>query len=102
VTGALSARFVLLGEEEVPVPDSATVNVPFVALDEMVRLPEYPCAALGEKVADTEHEAPAAREEPQVVVSANGAAALIEEIDAAAEPVFEIVTVWAALVVPVA
>ena len=98
----MSARLVPVGEEEVPVPDRPTVNVLFDALDEMVRPPEYACAALGENVTDTEHEAPAARDVPQVLVSANGDAVPTEEIDAVAEPVFEIVTVCAALVEPVA
>jgi hypothetical protein len=38
------------------------------------------------------HEAPAARELPQVLVSANGDPVVIEEIAAAAVPVLEIVT----------
>jgi hypothetical protein len=51
-------------------------------------------------VTDTVHDAPAARELPQVVVSANGDPVVIEEIAAAAVPVLAIVTDCAALLDP--
>ena len=53
--------------------------------------------AVGLKVTDTVHEAPAARELPQVLVSLYPVGALIEEIDAAALPVLVTVTDCAAL-----
>jgi hypothetical protein len=82
------------------VPDNATVNDPFVALLVTARFSEAAPLTVGAKVTLTVHEAPAARVLPQVVVCANGALVAIEEIDAVAVPVLEIVTVWAALVVP--
>lgn len=51
------------------------------------------------KLTDTVHVAPAASDDPQVLDSPNPAAAEIEEIEAAAVPVFLTVTVCAALVV---
>ena len=57
--------------------------------------------AVGVKVTDAVHVAPAASELPQVLVCAYGAAVEIELIEAAAVPVLEIVTLCAALVVPV-
>ena len=94
-----AVRFAVPGA--VPVPDRATVNVLFVAFDETVRLPDAAPAEVGANVTEAVHDAPAASELPQVSVCANGAAALIEEMAAAALPVFEIVTDCAALVVPV-
>jgi len=77
----------------VPVPDRPTVRVLLVALLATVRDPEAAPVAVGVKVTDAVHDAPAARELPQVLLSPNGDADEIEEIDAAAVPVLEIVTV---------
>jgi len=84
----------------VPVPDRATVKVPLVALLDTVSEPDALPVPVGVKVTLAVQEAPAARELPQVLVSANGDPAVIEEIAAAAVPVLEIVTVCAALVDP--
>jgi hypothetical protein len=70
------------------------------ALLATVRLPVYVCAAVGANFTDAVHEAPAAREVPQVFVSENGAAADTEEIVAVAVPVLEIVTDCVAVVEP--
>ena len=77
----------------VPVPDRATEREPLVALLATVRDPEAAPVAVGVKVTDAVHEAPAASELPQVLLSPNGEAEEIEEIDAAAVPVLEMVTV---------
>ena len=78
-----------------PVPLRPTVSVPLVALLVTVNEPDAEPVAVGVKVTEAVHEAPAAKE-PQVFVSANGDPADTELTDAATVPVFLIVTVWAA------
>jgi hypothetical protein len=73
-----------------------------VALLATVRLADAPLAAVGVKVTLTVQEPPAAIEVPQVLVCANGAPAVTEEIVAAALPVLVTVTFWAAAVEPTA
>jgi hypothetical protein len=77
----------------VPVPDRPTVRVLLVALLATLSDPEAAPVAVGVKVTDAVHEAPAASELPQVLLSPNGDADEIEEIAAAAVPVLEMVTV---------
>lgn len=98
----MSARLTGVAVPPVPVPLSATFSVPFAALLLTVRFAKTAPFAVGAKVTLAVHEAPAARELPQVVVSWNGAAVETELIDAAAVPVFLIVTVCAAVVEPTA
>jgi hypothetical protein len=57
-----------LAVETVPVPDSAIVVGEFVALLVTVTAPVRVPLAVGWKVTDTEHEAPAAIDVPQVFV----------------------------------
>src|SRR6185312_15991200 len=88
------------GPGAVPEPLSATVFVtpPAFTVSEPVALPP----AVGEKVTFTVHEPPAAIDDPQLLVCANGPETEIEETEAA-EPVgLATVTVCAELVVPVA
>jgi hypothetical protein len=77
----------------VPVPDRATVNEGLLALLATVRFAEAAPDAVGVKVTDAVQEAPAARELPQVLVSANGEPADTDEMEAATVPVFFTVTV---------
>ena len=56
--------------------------------------------AVGAKEMVTEQFAPAASEEPHVLVCENGLATLTDEIDSAKPPVLLMVTVCAALVLP--
>ena len=71
-----------------------------MALLATVRLAEAAPVAVGLKVTLTVQDAPAAIELPQVLVSANGAPAAIDETDAAELVGLETVTLCAALVVP--
>ena len=102
VMGAFRARFTGVEVPPVPVPDNAAVRVPLVALLDTVRFPDAAPLAVGAKVTLAVHDAPAASVLPQVFVSANGDPAETELIDAAAVPVFLIVTVCAAVVDPTA
>ncbi len=88
--------------EVVPVPDSATVSGLPGALLATDRLPEAAPPAVGVNVTLTVQEAPAASEDPQVFVSANGAPVETEDRLAVAVPVLDTVTVWAALADPTA
>ena len=83
-----------------PVPLKPTVSVPLVALLLTVSEPDAEPVAVGVNVTEAVHEAPAAIDEPQVFVSANGDPAETELTAAAAVPVFLIVTVCAAVVEP--
>ncbi|HYZ52078.1 MAG TPA: hypothetical protein VE733_01000, partial [Streptosporangiaceae bacterium] len=65
-----------------------------------VRFPEAAPAAVGVNVTLTVQDAPAAIEDPQVFVSANGPLAEIDDTLAVALPVLVTVTVLAALVDP--
>ena len=85
---------------DVPVPESATVSVGLVAFDDTVRLPLTVPTAVGAKVTLTVHDAPAASDEPQVLVCPYWAEAVMPDSVAAAAPLLVIVTVRAALVVP--
>ena len=67
--------------------------MPLVALLLTVNEPDAEPVAVGVKVTFAVQDAPAAMELPQVFVSANGDPADTELIDAAAVPVFLIVTV---------
>ncbi len=69
-------------------------------LSVMLSIPLALPTTVGEKVMLTEQFAPAAIEEPHVLVCENGLATLIDEIDSARPPVLLSVTVWAALVLP--
>src|ERR1700727_2611510 len=101
--GAPAARLVLVPPPPlVPVPVSGTVSDGLVALLATVRLADAPPAVVGVNVTLTVHEPPAAIDVPQVLVCANGAPALIEEMLAAALPVLVTVTFWAAVVEPTA
>jgi hypothetical protein len=73
-----------------------------VALLATVRFAEYAWAAVGENVTLAVHEAPAAKELPQVLVCPNPEPAATEEIAAAALPVLVIVTDCAEEVEPTA
>ena len=68
----------------------------------MVRLPVLVPEAVGVNVTLTVQEPPAAMDDPQVFVCANGEPAEIDDTDAAELVGLETVTVCAALVVPVA
>ncbi len=83
-----------------PVPVNATVSGLSAALLATVSAPAAAPVALGVKLTEAVQDAPAASVAPQPLVSANGAAAASEEIDAVAVPVLEMVTVCAALVLP--
>src|SRR5450755_3071818 len=88
------------GPGAVPVPLRLTVLVTPPALT--VRLPVRVPVAVGANFTLTVHEPPAAIEEPQVLVWLKSPLTEIDETEAA-EPVgLETVTVWAALVAPVA
>src|ERR1700749_75583 len=100
--GAFRARLVLFPPPLVPVPVSGTVSDGLVALLATVRLADAPPAAVGVNVTLTVHEPPAAIDVPQVLVWANGAPALIEEMLAAALPGLVTVTFWVAVVEPTA
>ena len=65
-----------------------------------VRSPEAAPPAVGVNVTLAVQDAPAASEDPQVFVSANGAPAEIDDRLAVAVPVLVTVTVWAALADP--
>jgi hypothetical protein len=98
VIDLLSARFVVV--LPTPVPVSATFSGLFVALLVTVRFPVYDCAAVGANVTDTVHEAPAAIDEPQVLVCANPDGTATDETAAAALPVLLTVTECALLSEP--
>ena len=100
VIGWFSARLTGAAVPPVPVPESATVKVLLVALLATVTLPLAAPFAVGVKVTPAVQEAPAASELPQVLVSAKPLPAVMEEMVAAALPVFWKVTVCAALVEP--
>src|ERR1700743_1283980 len=101
--GAFRARLVLVPPPPlVPVPVSGTVSDGLVALLATVRLADAPPAAVGVNVTLTVQEAPAAIAVPQVLVCANGAPAVTEEMVAPALPVLVIVSCCAAEVEPTA
>ena len=83
-------------------PDRATVSGLPVALLATVRLPVAAPPAVGVNVTLTVQDAPAASEDPQVFVCANGAPAETDDRLAVAVPVLVTVTVWAALADPTA
>jgi hypothetical protein len=87
------------GPGATPVPVSATgvAEPPTVTVSVPLAAP----AAVGENVTPTEHEAPAASDEPHVDVCANGPETATATV-CAAVPLLATVTVRAALVVPVA
>jgi hypothetical protein len=89
--GAFRARFVL-PPLVVPVPVRGTVSEGLVALLATVRLAEAAPVVVGVKVTLTVQDAPAAIEEPQVLVCANGAPAETDDTLAAALPVLVTVT----------
>jgi hypothetical protein len=95
----LRAKFVV---EVTPVPDRPTVSGLPGALLATVRSPAAAPAAVGVNFTLAVQDEPAASEDPQVFVSANGAPAAIDERLAVAVPVLVTVTVWAALVDPTA
>jgi hypothetical protein len=97
VTDVLSARLVF---ELVPVPDSATVSGLPGALLFTDSVPDADPAAVGANVTLTAQEPPAASDVPQLLVSLNGPVTPTEAIETAAEPGFDTVTDWAALVDP--
>jgi hypothetical protein len=89
-----------IGPGATPVPDSGTVFVIPEAV--MVRLPVRLPVAVGANRTLTVHEAPAAIDEPQVLVWLKSPDVPMLDTGAAAEPLLVTVTFWAALVVPVA
>ena len=94
----LAGEALSTGPGAVPVPDRLTVLVTPPAL--IVTLPVLAPAAVGEYVTLTVQELFAAIDEPQLLVSANGPLAVMDETVAAALVGLATVTVWAALVAP--
>jgi hypothetical protein len=87
-----------VGPEGVPLPVRLTVLVAPPALT--VRVPVREPVAVGVKVTLTVQDAPAAIEDPQLLVWAKSPLVVIDETDAAELVVLETDTVCAALVVP--
>ena len=85
-TAPLPVNVTLCGE---PLPELVTVRLPFL-------VPE----AVGVNVTEIEQLAPAASVEPQLLVCPKSPVVVIDEIVAAALPVFDNVTVCCGLVVP--
>src|SRR3984957_12561143 len=94
----LAGEALSTGPGAVPVPDRLTVLVTPPAL--MGTLPVLAPAAIGEYVTLTVQELFAAIDEPQLLVSAKGPLAVMDETGEAALVGLAAVTVWAALVLP--
>ena len=86
----------------IPVPVKVTVCGLPAALSLTVSVPLATVAAVGEKVTLMVQEAPAANDEPQVLVLANGPVVLMPLIVRAEPPLFVKVATWAGLVEPTA
>jgi hypothetical protein len=94
----LAGEALSTGPGAVPVPDRLTVLVTPPAL--IVTLPVLEPAAVGEYVTLTVQELFAAIDEPQLLVSANGPLAVMDDTVAAALVGLATVTLCAALVLP--
>jgi hypothetical protein len=97
LVGLNAAR--LVGVVPAPVPLSATVVGLFVALLVMVSVPVREPDAVGRKLTFTVHDAPAAMDDPHVLLCRKSPLTEIPETAAAAVPVLLTDTAWLALVV---
>ena len=85
-----------------PVPPRETVWGELPALSVSVRVPVAAPVVVGVNVMEMMQFAPTARDEPQLLVWANGPEMLVAEMVSGSCPVLVRMTIWAALVAPMA